>query len=980
MADEQIIVDIKVDSKEVEIADDRIDKLTDSIEDLGNVVKATREQNKQYKKSLADLDKQLDEGTISTESHKKQTKLLNEEIKKNNIHIAKTSVELSKQKRERTANIKLITSETNVYDKLSARLNILRKNAKNVGAQFGTNSKQFKTAAAQVGKLDSKLKLIDNELGQNQRSVGKYTNALKGLGQQIAGALGITAGVTLLIDQFRKAAQRIGILNKLTRQLKGTFDITTKEAKKLASQINAMAQNFDDIDTKNLQISLTAIVKTFKDLSEQEALDLIQDGFSKGSNNSGEFLDILKEYPVFFKKAGLSAGEMFAIINQQVKEGVYSDKGVDAIKEATISLTENTQIVKDALKPLGESVNLQIRQKVEAGKAFEAMQLISKEMETLGENSAEAQTIMADVFKGAGEDSDTFVRNLHNVNLTLDEVEKQTSITTEANLRLSEAYNNFLLSVEDGSGIVSSSIASITDMGSELLEVTKVFNETDFSNKLKLMANSVLALINRFIPLVALYNTLTGSNVKLSFEIENTNDIIDENTESVKENEKEIKKETETTETAVEATKRLGEAKKKAAKEERENAKEKAKIAKQIAEDAKRVEAAEKKLIELDNQRRLSGIENAKQLRDERIKIEKETLKKSLENEKLFSIEKEALIQQSALNIAKINKEFNEDEVEREKVVNQTIQDINNEFAEAKREQDKEDLEERAEFLQEFFGNITAMSAQFVGEEAILFGNMASSIAKAFEDGKISAEEAVEGIATITVSVFDLMTAKRNEDLAENEAARQKELELAEGNAQAQDKINLFYDKKNSELKRKQFNADKAKALIDIAIATAVGAAKALPNLILAGIVTGFGIAQGVLVATKKPPKFGKGTSNIVGIGDSHASGNDTDVWGFSGGQKQYFGKVEKGEAMPVIRKSAANDYMIAKLNGRFSSRGGKFADGTPDITEQGQAQNNEVFVNNLVDAFSNIQIVAKIEDITKEAGKKIEIVDNSKV
>ena len=371
-------------------------------------------------------------------------------------------------------------------------------------------------------------------------------SGLKAMGKQLAGALGVTALIGLLVNQFKKASERATELNKLTRELKGTFDITTKEAKKLAAQINAIAQNIDGVDSKNLQISLTTIVKTFKDLSEQEALDLIQEGFAKGSNNSGEFLDILKEYPSFFKKAGLSASEMFAIINQQVKEGVYSDKGVDAIKEATISLTENTQIVKDALRPLGESINLQIRQKVEAGKAFEAMQLISKEMETLGVNSAEAQTIMADVFKGAGEDSDAFVRNLHNVNLSLEDVAKQTSIVSEANLKLSESYNNFLLSVEDGSGIISNAIADITNMGSEFLETARIFNETNIENKLKILANAFLFIAEKALkPFVLVLEALGVEMPELRFEITNTSEALKLSTIDHKENTRVIKEETE---------------------------------------------------------------------------------------------------------------------------------------------------------------------------------------------------------------------------------------------------------------------------------------------------------------------------------------------------------------------------------------------------------------------------------------------------
>ena len=82
---------------------------------------------------------------------------------------------------------------------------------------------------------------------------------------------------------------------------------------------------------------------------------------------------------------------------------------------------------------------------------------------------------------------------------------------------------------------------------------------------------------------------------------------------------------------------------------------------------------------------------------------------------------------------------------------------------------------------------------------------------------------------------------------------------------------------------------------------------------------------------------------------------------------------------MPVIRKSAANDYLVSKLNGKYSPNNMTFANGTNDIMNNGQAQNNDN-INSLIAAFSNIKIVAKIEDITKQANRKMEIVSNSKI
>lgn len=62
------------------------------------------------------------------------------------------------------------------YTQLATKLNLLRKNAKNLAVQFGTNSKEFKKAAKEVYKLDAKLKKIDNELGRYSNTCynGRY--------------------------------------------------------------------------------------------------------------------------------------------------------------------------------------------------------------------------------------------------------------------------------------------------------------------------------------------------------------------------------------------------------------------------------------------------------------------------------------------------------------------------------------------------------------------------------------------------------------------------------------------------------------------------------------------------------------------------------------------------------------------------------------------------------------------------------------
>ena len=89
-------------------------------------------------------------------------------------------------------------------------------------------------------------------------------------------------------------------------------------------------------------------------------------------------------------------------------------------------------------------------------------------------------------------------------------------------------------------------------------------------------------------------------------------------------------------------------------------------------------------------------------------------------------------------------------------------------------------------------------------------------------------------------------------------------------------------------------------------------------------------------------------------------------------------GKVEKGEAMPVIRKSAINDYMIAKLNGKFQPTGNKFETGTNNIIQENATPS--MTSEQMTKAIERANIFVKVEDITKKVAKKVEVTDNAKI
>ena len=113
---------------------------------------------------------------------------------------------------------------------------------------------------------------------------------------------------------------------RLTQQFTGK---SGDDLKAFRNQVQAVADTFN-ADFKETLISANALAKQFG-ISADEAIQLIQDGFIAGGDANGEFLNTLKEYPAYFKEAGISASQFVAIVAETNKAGIFSDKGVDAI-------------------------------------------------------------------------------------------------------------------------------------------------------------------------------------------------------------------------------------------------------------------------------------------------------------------------------------------------------------------------------------------------------------------------------------------------------------------------------------------------------------------------------------------------------------------------------------------------------------------------------------------------------------------------
>lgn len=374
------------------------------------------------------------------------------------------------------------------YKKQSRILNDLRNQYKNLAVAGKANTKQAKDLLAQIKPLDKKLKDVDATVGQNFRSVGNYGKALDGLRSKVKSALsigavvGLTRGLFNLNNELRKS-------NQITKTL---FDGTIEDIEKITIKARGLSKAFD-LDVNEALKTANVLSNQFG-LSGSESLDLIEKGISKGANANGQFLDNLSEYSTQFKLAGLTASESISIITQQVKEGVFSDKGVDAIKEATLSLREMTPATVDALKSIGLS-SVKIQKDIQSGAKtyFDVIQEVSRKTKEFGEDSSQAGLILADVFKGAGEDAGNFVFNLSDINLKLETQKDILSEADKAQIELDKSWNKFTSDVGKGSGVIGKAFTSIKNI---LADVLSAINDIGVSYD-ELRERSFLSLLTQ---------------------------------------------------------------------------------------------------------------------------------------------------------------------------------------------------------------------------------------------------------------------------------------------------------------------------------------------------------------------------------------------------------------------------------------------------------------------------------------------------
>lgn len=484
-----------------------------------------KEKIDQLKQSIKDLQQQEKDKTITTNEMKVQTEAINATIKEYQYNVRALRKEIQNNVRtenEQEGSLKQLRAQlsnaTKAYDEMSRAERDSSKGQK-MQEHIQDLIEELKEAEEATGRFqrsvgsyyDSMMKAADDlqnteffgfdvvddtgigkvmEMGKSVEDLSVKFGALKNTALSLLTnpyflAIAGVAGVGMAFKWFYDYNKGLMEATRLTQQFTG---LTGNEMKSVRNEVLAVSDTFGLDFTETMQ-SANTMSKAFG-ISVSESLKIMQDGLVSGANANGEFLDTIKEYPRYFKEAGLNAEEMVAISTQATKEGIFSDKGVDTIKEGNLRLREMTTATAAALDGIGIS-SKQVQKDLQNGSktTFQVMQEVANKLKELPQSSAAVGSAIANIFGGPGEDAGlAYIEMLGDVELNMDKVKAKSGDIAKAQ----EDELNATKELQDA-------MASLFDFTGGGFETMKAQLSTIAKKSLAAVIKGVVQAINYFI-------------------------------------------------------------------------------------------------------------------------------------------------------------------------------------------------------------------------------------------------------------------------------------------------------------------------------------------------------------------------------------------------------------------------------------------------------------------------------------------------
>jgi len=528
--------------KDVELLIVELDKLEAKIVTVAKAQKTILE--KEDSKSIGSIQRttkavnELSEAEKIQKNLLKQKQTLETKLKSARTVQAQQNAETNLLLQQQNKIIKEAAKEslglTNAYTKLTAQTNKAQANFKKLAAEFGVNSKQAKAAKIEFDKLDSRLRSINNAANDGRRDVGRYGLAFQKLGGFLKGGLGflgITAGIGAVssvisgafttIKDFEQSIADLGAitgatgtdLDKFQKEVlrvskstgKGAVDIAKafqivgsaqpellSSAAALGSVTEAavLLSKAGNIDVPEAANSLALAMNQFgaSALEAASYTDILATSQQKGTATIPQLSESLKNVGSVARASGLSFETTNAALQGLAKGGLV---GAEAGTKLRTILLRLAKTGRDDLNPATQKFSdiLGVLKK-EVGTVTDAQKLFGEEA------AAAALTLINQ--KQVIEDLDGAL----NVNgAALEQAAQRYNTITGRNEKLTATYERFLITLNEGGGILDNTIGKLQGMAQALLDnidlderLSKLGLSRGFFQDFDLAAYSVLYL------------------------------------------------------------------------------------------------------------------------------------------------------------------------------------------------------------------------------------------------------------------------------------------------------------------------------------------------------------------------------------------------------------------------------------------------------------------------------------------------------
>lgn len=408
----------------------------------------------------------------------------------------------------------------------------IQKNLDKLDADLKVNA-DTKAADKDIKGLQSKLKSLEDQnikLEVDNKEALKQVKELEeridsagssfsdGLIGGLAGgglALGLDAVTSGISDAITSVREYSAEINELKRNITATTNLEGDQLDDFASRVKATAETFDE-DTSE-------IFKSAQKLSAQTGesidvvLDNIQAGFLNGANASGELTAVTQEYGNVIKEVGGDSADLIAIFQKSEEQGVFSDKGIDVVKEFGLRIRELPDSTAEALEGIGLNSE-QIAKDLESG-AKSQLDILAEVSGALGElpaNSKKVGTAIADIFGGPGEDAGLkFLTSLKNINqeqgLLTDNL-SESAQAQQRQLQANEELNKILTQLfQEVSPLINSLQTSMTELFTGVLKAG-----VDGFNELKSVTSALAPLLASIATAYGIANANLIKNVAIT--------------------------------------------------------------------------------------------------------------------------------------------------------------------------------------------------------------------------------------------------------------------------------------------------------------------------------------------------------------------------------------------------------------------------------------------------------------------------------